>query len=258
MAFCTKCGKEITDGEICSCQSANTNSAANVDVTAAANGIVGSAKEMVADPETGAKNFVAGMTWVKAGVLTAIYAVMTVLFNVFSKIAYNIDRKKELKKSYKKVEDYIDMDFDEYLEEYGESMYDLGEFIKGIFTDIIYLVAGIAITAVVFYFAIKLIKKIQITWQAAFAISVIDLMIMIPLTLVYEVIGLLPDITILAWIMSAISSVRGLGATLLTYFGLKSKCNDSTSTVYVAIPAYAVCSIAITFVNFLLNSLIFN
>ncbi len=257
MAFCTKCGRQINDGEVCSCQSGSMN----VDVSAVANGLIGSGKDIIADPEGGSGRFIAGITWAKVAILSAIYAIMTIIFNIFDKISRNIDTKKRLKETFEDNEDLydsLDIDFEDFLDDSNYPVYEFGDFIKGIFQDLIYIAAGIAITAVIFFFAMKLIQKIEITWQAAFALSVIDLIAMIPLTLCYEVLGLLPDFTLLSWIMSAIISVRGLLTTVLVYFGIKNVCGNSTSAIYVAVPAFAASSIAISFVNFLINSLIFN
>lgn len=251
MAFCTKCGKQLKDGEVCSCQGGK---ASNLDVTAAANGIMGAVKEIIADPQEGAKKFVAGISWVGMAVLAVIYALITVLTNVFYKVKANINHVSDLKD----WADDMDMDYEDYVDEFDVDtlVYEVGDIIKGIFTDILQVAAGIAIMAVVTYFAVKLIKKIEITWKMAVAIAVIELVIIVPLTVVYRVLDFIPDFKLLSWILGAISSVRSWGAIILTYLGIKSVCGDSKSAIYVGLPTIAVVSIVSSLVSFLITSIL--
>lgn len=253
MAFCTKCGKEINDGEVCSCQT--VKAASGVDVADLATGIVGNAQEIIAEPESGVKKFVDGASWVTMSIMAGVYAIITVLFNIISKIKANIERKNYLED----WADDLDMDLDEYVDEYDVdvAVYEFGDFLKGAFIDILEVAAGIALMAVATYFAVMLIKKIKITWQQAFAIAVVELMVVVPLVLVNDILGLIPSFKLLSWIMSAISAVRNFGAIVLTYFGIKAVCGDSKSTVYAAVPAIAACSLASSLVFFILNSIFY-
>lgn len=249
MAFCPKCGKQINEGEQCSCQGAR---AANVDVAALANGVVGSAKDIIRDPEAGVNKFVAGANWLNAAVLTGLYALIEVIFSLWYMIKANMERKANLKE----YADDWDMDLDEYLDEMDIDLaaYDFGDMIKNVFMDILHVAAGVAVMAVVVFFVVKFVKKLQLTWKSAFAIATIELLIMIPLSLLNEVLGFLPDFKLLSWIMTAISSVQSWGAILLTFLGLKAICKDIKSTVYVMIPVCALCSIGSSLVYFLINS----
>ena len=257
MAFCTKCGKEINDGEVCSCQT--VKAASNVDVADRATGIVGNAQEIVADPEVGTKKFVEGASWVTMSIMAGIYAIITVLFNIISKIRTNIRHKKDTLEWVEDLADAMDMDVDEYCDEYDVDLivYKFGDFLKGAFIDILEVAAGIALMAVATYFAVILVKKIKITWQQAFAIAVVELMVVVPLVLVNNILGFIPSFKLLSWIMSAIYAVRNFGAIVLTYFGIKAVCGDSKSTVYAAVPAIAACSLASSLVFFILNSIFY-
>lgn len=272
MAFCPDCGKEIQDGEVCLCkQSANEAQATaqaeqttqtaqtvapnlNVDVKEIANGFFGLVKQIIADPKEGTKKFVKGISWLNIGIVAAIYAILDVLFGIWSKIEANIERRKNVKEFAEKM----GISFKKYVDEFDvdTSVYGFGDILKGAIMDVLQVAAGIAISAVVFYFAVKLIKKAKITWKMAFAIAVIELLAIVPCTLVYEILGLIPSFKLLSWIMSAVLAVRSFGSTILTYLGLESVCEDTKSTVYVAVPAWAICSIASSLVAFLLNSLL--
>lgn len=243
MAFCTSCGRPLQDGEICNCQNNNGfnnngfnnsgynngfNNNVNFDVKSETRGIVDSAKLIIADPKNGVSRFIAGTSKASMMVLAALYAIIVVLSNVLYKVQSNIKY----------------------------DLYETGEIIKGIFTDTLSALSDIAITAVVFYFVIKILTKCNVTWKQAFAIAVVDLMIMIPLLFVTEVLDLIPDFKLLSWVISAIVSVRSWGSTILTYLGLKSVCGDTRSTIYVSVPAMAVISIISSLINFLIYSIL--
>ena len=210
-------------------------------------------KTIVTDPKEGVKRFVDGANWIIMGIMAVIYAGITVLSNV----VYKIQRNFKDKEYWEEIADDMDMDLADYIDEFDIDVYsyEFGDIVKGVFIDILEVIATIGITAVVFFFAVKLIKKIQITWKQAFAIATIELLIFIPLTIVYKVFDLIPDFKLLSWIMSMIISVRSWGSAIITYLGLKSVCEDTKSTIYVSVPAVAVISLANSFVFFLLTSL---
>ena len=161
-------------------------------------------------------------------------------------------------KSLEEIADDLDMDLEDYIDDFNvdELRYEVGDIFKGVFMDILYVAAGIAITAAVFFFAIKLIKKVQISWKQAFAIATIEYLIIIPVFVVIRVLDFIPDFKLLSWIMSAIGSARGFIATILTYLSVKSVCEDTKSTVYTCVPAYAVISIVSSLIYFVLGSIL--
>lgn len=254
MAFCTKCGKEVADGEVCSCQ-ATKAAPVNVDVAGEAGNIIGNAMDIVGDPEGGVARFLAGISWAKVVVLTAIYAILDVIYGLWYKIKANIDYKNMLEDS----ADDLDMDLDEYMDWLdidSASRYGAGDIVKGIFMDILGVAAAVAVTALVFWLAFKFIKKTQITWQKAFGIAVIDFLIAIPLFVVYHVLDFVPDFKLWAWILSAISAVNIWGQKIITYLAVRSECEDTKSAVYVAVPSIAAISLLTSFVSFILTSLL--
>lgn len=254
MAFCTKCGKEVADGEVCSCQATNA-SPVNVNVAGEAGNIIGNAMDIVGDPEGGVARFLAGVSWAKVVVLTAIYAILDVIYGLWYKIKANIDYKNMLEDS----ADDLDMDLDEYMDWLdidSASRYSAGDIIKGIFMDILGVAAAVAVTALVFWLAFKFIKKVQITWQKAFGIAVIELLVVIPLLLAYRILDFIPDFKLWAWILSAIWAVKSWGSVIITYLAVRSECEDTKSAIYVAVPSIATISLLTAFVNFILTSLL--
>ncbi len=218
------------------------------------NDIIGSVKAIIADPKEGAKKFVDSISWIAMAVMTAVYAVLDVIYGIWIKVKANIEHYENLEDA---ADDW-DMDVEDYIDDFNldESIYEVGDIIKGVLMDILYVAAGVAITAVVFFFAIKLIKKVQITWKQAFAISVIDYLIIIPVFVVIRVLDFIPDFKLLSWIMTAITSAKSFIATILTYLGVKSVCEDTKSTVYTCVPAYAVISIVSSLIYFILGSIL--
>lgn len=234
----------------------------NIDVKATATGFVGMVKEIIANPVEGVKNFVNNVSWIVMAILVAVNAIINVVRGIVDNIKHDInaleyynDRKDDLED----LADMADMDLDDYLDYYdieleADTVGVLG-YIKDVIFDIINVAAGIAIVAVVFFFAVKLINKIQMTWKQAFAIATINLLIYLPLRLVTEFLGIIPSFTLLSWIISAIVSVRSWGGTILTFLAVDSVCGDTKKTIYAGVPAMAVISLASSFVWFLLYSL---
>lgn len=261
MAICPNCGKEVNEGAVCSCQqTAQAKPASNIDVQAMATGFVAMVKEIIANPVAGVKNFVNNVSWIVMAILVAINAIINVVDGVFEKIKHNINAIKYFKDQedhYEDMADMLDMDLDDYIDEYNLEPDTIGifDFIKDAFFDVVYVAAGVAIVAVVFFFAVKLINKIQMTWKQAFAIATINLLIYLPLRLVTEFLGIIPSFTLLSWIISAISSVSSWGGTILRFLAVDSVCGDTKKTIYAGVPAVAVISLATSFVWFLLYSL---
>ncbi len=318
MAFCSQCGKELKDGEICSCRktadkavetasatateatmtatateatvtateatmTATAAEAAETTITATAtttatretgksatqanvqaakekatefaNGIVGYVKEIIAKPTDGVKKFVDTISWLNMIIIMGVYAVINIVFDVISMIKGNITYKNAIKDS----ADDLDMDLDDYLDmtNMDEIQYEAGDFIKGILTDVLNVVAFVAVSAVVVYFAIKLIKKTQTTWQKAVAIAVVGMLISAPCTLITKVLGLLPSMKLISWVSGAVGTVRQWGSVLLMYLGVRSVCGDTDSAIKVMIPSAAVYSIVLSVVSFLINSLFY-
>lgn len=260
MAFCPNCGKEVKDGEVCSCQAANQSAkakaAVNIDVNAMATGFVGTVKEIIADPSAGAKKFVDGVNWIVIALLAVVYALINVVTNVIDKIARNIEMMKNFKENedhYEDMADMLDMDLEDYIDKYDlePNTYGIFDFIKGAISDVLYVAAGIAITALVIFFAVKLINKINMTWKQAFAIATIDLLIYLPIRVVTEVLGILPDFRLLSWIISALWALTW-GGTILEFLGLKSVCGDTKKAVYAGVPAMAVISLVSSVVNMII------
>ena len=111
MAFCTRCGRPLQDGEVCNCQNNSINNTVNFDVKSETKGIVESAKEIIADPQGGVSKFIAGVNQISMILLTAVYALIVILSNVFYKIGANLDNIKRLKD----IADDYDMDYDDYI-----------------------------------------------------------------------------------------------------------------------------------------------
>ncbi len=259
MAFCPNCGKEVKDGEVCSCQTANQSAkakvASNIDVNAMATGFVATVKEIIANPSEGAKKFVDGVNWIIIAILTAVYALINMVTGVINKIVANFEANKERKEFYEEIADKLDMDLDDYVDEYDvdldATIYEFPDIIKGAISSVLSVAAGIAITALVIFFAVKLINKINMTWKQAFAIATIDLLIYLPVRVVVEVLGILPDFRLLSWIISALWALTW-GGTVLEFLGLRSVCGDTKKAVYAGVPAM----VAISFIGSIVNLII--
>lgn len=252
MAFCSKCGKEIADGQVCSCQ--KTKSSANIDVANEATNLVTNVIDVASDPEGGVSRFLNSASWAKIAILTAIYAVLDVIYGIFSKVKSNIRHKKDLEE----YADNLDMDLDEYLDFLdidSEKLYEIGDIVKGVFNDIISVAVAVAIAALVFWLAFKFISKAEISWKKAFAIATIDLLIAIPVFVVYHVLDFIPDFKLLSWILSSISAFGVWGEKIIAYLAIRSESDDTKSAIYVAAPSILATTFLTIFANFLINSL---
>lgn len=207
-------------------------------------------KDIVCEPEQGTRKMVEDADWGQVGIITAIYALFELIFGIWYKIDANFDNRKRIKET---CETY-DMNFNTYVEKFNVevNVYGFGDILKGMFMDVLQAAAGIAVTALVLFFAVKLIAKLQITWKQAFMIAVLELIVIVPVNLLYKILGIIPSFTLLTWIMSAVWAAKSMGSMALTLLGIRAVCSNMKDTVYVAIATCFAGSVATALVNFLI------
>ena len=98
MGFCPKCGKELADGEVCSCQAKKSSAINSAAVDNEVSGMVATAKELVLNPAQGVKNFVKNAGWLQVGVLAAIETILVIVFRMISMVRTNIRHYHDVKK----------------------------------------------------------------------------------------------------------------------------------------------------------------
>ena len=255
MGFCPKCGKQLKDGEVCNCQGAKKPLINQAAVEGQVGSIVDSVKNIVLAPAQGIKNFINTASWLQVGILACLEAIFTILFSVLSMIKADLRYRSELKKFAEKT---YDMKLDKYLKEYKVDghIYKFGDYIKDAFTELLTVAAMVALGAVVIYFAAKLLKKVQITWKQAFALSAVQALVVVPVAIVSGVLSLfLGSITFFSWIISTIRGFETVTVILMFYLGFESFDADSKTSVYASCASFAVLAFANRFVSFLFDKI---
>lgn len=250
MAFCPKCGKQIADGATCDCQDKVITTA---QAKEAATGALGSAVDIISDPVGGVKRFIDSVTWIRTIVLVAI----SYLISVIVDLKYYLKANHEHKKWLEDAADRLDMDIDEYCDEFDidEVQYGFGKIFKAEIQDLLLAVASVAITAVVIFFVFKLFNQVVITWEKAFAMATITMLVTIPCSVVNFILGLIPSFKLLSWIMSSITACSVAIQAMLTYTAYKGEVVDTKKCIYTFVIAETVGTFAYLFVSFLINAL---
>ena len=163
MAFCTNCGRQLADGEVCTCQQNNAQSVPqgmpyaqpqqatpnkSVDMGGAFSKAIDHIKNTIKKPITAAEEYYENGTIpssaVLVGMITVLYVIATVL-NLISKILYALTTAKKTAKPYYKL---LDMSYGEYLEFEDITRWDIlnaagidgGTIVQSVFFPIIYIV----------------------------------------------------------------------------------------------------------------------
>ena len=225
MAFCPNCGKEVKDGEVCSCQQGKKPVINQAAVNAQVDNISGNVKNIVLAPAQGIKSFVNTAEWLHIAILAVLQFLFIIVFRFFEMIKANAKYVSSLKKSAKK----FDVDYKEYIDELDINpyIYSFGDFVKEFFERLIITAAVIAITAVLVYFFSKLIKKVQVSWQVSFATATVTSFVIIP-------------------------------STVMIYFAINSFDEDSRTSVYTTCATLVAVAFLRSFITFLVDNVFFN
>lgn len=249
MGFCPKCGKELADGEVCSCQAKKSSAINSAAVDNEVSGMVATAKELVLNPAQGVKNFVKNAGWLQVGVLAAIETILVIVFRMISMVRTNIRHYNDVKK----WADQADMSVSKYLKWTGidKYTYGFGDFFKQAFVSLLTTVAILALMAVIIYFAAKLIKKAQVTWTQSFAVAAVQAYVVVPCIIVNGLLGFLSGITFFSWIISTVNMFKNAAVGVMYYLAFKSFDDDSKTSVYATVLSFTAIQFVSLIVNFL-------
>lgn len=210
-------------------------------------------KEIIANPSEGVRKYVEKATWIRSIILVCVSYVISLVFSVIGYIKDNAEHAKMIRKWARQA----DMSVSKYCRTYDvdEVRYTFGEIFKLEFKSLLVTVIGVAITAAAIYLAIVLIGKAVVSWEQAFAIATIGLLVSIPCGLVTKVLGLIKTFALLSWIISAIGSFSFIVQMILLYLAVGSLVVDTKKWVYTLVIAYTTDSFVSSFVNYIIGKI---
>lgn len=173
MKFCTKCGRQLEDGEECTCQSEKTageGQAATAEAAAPASkpiitkeqaaeismGVLKYAKDFFKNPTAASEEVVGEHSLVTVGALVALNAVLQVLYTIIHLVVYTVKYKYS---------------------------YNVGDWLKAIFGDIVWWIAIPAALAGLIWVCGKFIEKQNINFKKALSVFAIPAIPLLAFTL---------------------------------------------------------------------------
>lgn len=244
MAFCTKCGKEIPEGGVCSCQqdgASQTQTGAS-QKAAGAKGTPEVIKDVIdlfkgiKTPADAVGKYVDNAKVLSAVVLIAVCAVINAITNVLYVVGANLETAKAASKVYSTV-----FGSTYGIASMGQSIaLIVGKCILGFFLGLVTPFAVAAITALLFTVIIKAFDKAStITFQKSMVVASLSLAVAVPCELVGSIVAIIPFSffnTVGGWFTS-FGSAAGV---VLTVIGLRKIVKDDNHLVAV----YALATVA--------------
>lgn len=238
MAFCTKCGKEIPEGGVCSCQQAGasqTQSGAS-QKAAGAKGTPDFVKDVIElfkgakTPADAVGKYVDNAKVLSAVLLIAVCAVINAITNVLYVIGANLETARAASKLYSAV--------------LGSGVASIAlvavKCVIGFFLGLVTPFAVAAITALLFNVIIKAFDKAStVTFQKSMVVASLSLVVAVPCELVGSIIAIIPFSffnTVGGWFTSFGSAL----GVVLTVIGLRRIVKDDNHLVVV----YALATVA--------------
>lgn len=238
MAFCPKCGKQLADGEICSCQTVQPQQQAPVQPQAPVQqkapaqtpefikAILELFKGLFKKPADAVKNFVLKSPILSPVLLLAALSLISAIGELIRMIGVNASN--------------VPNSLSAML--YYEPVYSLLEMVGGFLGQILYMFAATALSAVVIMGVVNALEKNKkVTYTQAFAVAAIGYLFTVPFSLVGTLIGIIPATFfgyVKSWFVSA-GSALGLVSTII---GLRAIEEDDNHMplVYVIVAVVTV------------------
>ena len=259
MSFCTKCGKQLADGEVCSCQAQQgmpqpvtpvtpvtpvapqpqqTYSQPQQSVKAAGStpdfigDIMGFFKGVIKTPADAVRTFVSKGSLITSLIILAVCAVVTMLSDILYKIIANVRYEQA-------VQDVNLWDPSTWV--VSEPMYSSSKIVLGAFGDLFFTFASAAIIAGVMYALIKYVfeKDSDVKFGQLLAIMALVELIQLPFSLVSTIFSYF-GVAFISRVGGWISSFGGAFSTVALFVGLKANIkNDNNMFLVYAVAAFA-------------------
>ena len=241
MKFCTKCGRQLEDGEVCNCQQEQNTEAAAADAAAQpqaskpiitkeqateiSKGMLAYAKDFFKNPVAASEAVVGEHSLVTVAGLVVVNAVLEVLYTIIHLIVYAV----------------------KYNRSYG-----VGDWLKSIFCDIVWWIAIPAAFAGLIWVCGKFVEKQEVNFKKALSVFAIPAIPLLAFT-VFKLLRLVLTHSFFAVIFGFIQAGIGGIMLCLTGIGITKVMPKSDKFIY----SIGVICAGLWFVDWLVTSAIF-
>ena len=274
MAFCTKCGKPLAEGEVCSCQQTpvqTQGAAPQQPVTppvmqqaapqgtpamqpAQPNAVGEFFKElwvlilgMLKTPVATISNYVGKAEVKYAFVLIGVNAVVAALVRLFGilkmKSASSISDL-----SYSDISDIFNMAMGSSAK--SSSSYTAGFVVKNMLFSLLFvIVAAVVVAAVILLFA-NVLAKVKVSFTQALCIASLTAVFVAPASLIAFIFGLF-NMGFFTELGSCVSAFAAAAGAVFVFFGIRAVCRNEDKIPYIAGLASAISGFAVYIVGLL-------
>lgn len=241
MKFCTKCGRQLEDGEVCTCQQGQNTEAAAADAAAQpqaskpiitkeqateiSKGMLSYAKDFFKNPVAASEAVVGEHSLVTVAGLVVVNAVLEVLYTIITLIVNTVKYKWS---------------------------YGVGEWLKSIFSDIIWWIAIPAAFAGLIWVSGKFIEKQEVNFKKALSVFAIPAIPLLAFT-VFKLLRLVLTHSFFSVIFGFLNAGIGGIMLCLTGIGITKVMPKSDKFIY----SIGVICAGLWFVDWLVTSAIF-
>lgn len=197
MAFCTKCGRQLQDGEVCNCQQQptmapqQTAQAQQVAAVKAAGSnafaeIMDLIKGIFTQPAECVASYVSKASVVMIAILIGAQAIMNALVRLFAMLVAN----SKVKSSVKSFDDALNLLQDYYTSGSAKLKYSTGDMFLNMFKEILEVAVAAAIFALVVWLLVKAFDKVNATFMQSLAVYSLTCVLGVPAKFLNWVVGL--------------------------------------------------------------------
>lgn len=271
MSFCPMCGKQLQEGEVCTCQNrsgaaqgaySQPQGAYSQSQTAQPQGmytqpqgtsntmpefvsdIIELVKGFIKKPADATKEYVNKGDFASSGIIVAICAVVSMFVRLIVMVAANI-------KAEANASDYINP-WDPTTWSKPEPVYSAGEIVLNMFGEVVTTIALAAVFAGVLMLVLNMLvqKNDKVKFGQSLAVIAAASLIELPFDLVASLVRLVP-VSLFSWVAGWIGTFGGAAYMIILFFGIKKLVKDDNHMlVTYAITAFAVAVVS-TFLNLL-------
>ncbi len=276
MAFCTKCGRPLQDGEVCNCQqqaapqitpenaanaapqssmqtvsqaASNVAGAAMAAATRAANsetamGIAALLKGLFTSPVETIAEYVAKVNVALVCIFVGGSAIVDMLVRLFRMLIANAEAKKVSKSD----DWWAQLDYAYNSAKGNKAVYDAGDIFKNMFQELLDVAVAAVLFSVIVMLFIKLIDKVNVTFMQTLAVFSLTCLLAIPADLLSWLVGL-TDIGFFDELSTCISVFARMVGYVFVFFGIKALSKNEKSLPLTVGVTY----VAISFASWLIT-----
>ncbi len=222
MSFCPKCGRQLSDGEVCNCQAQNTQQVQSDAQTQSTQQAPKQTLPMVKEltdllsgifkkPADAVKKYVSNASMEAPAILILVLAFISALGKLLRMLYVNFTTKSSLK-SLADLANLIS----------GKTKaYSAGQIAAGFFTRFVEVIAIAALTAAIIMLIINAFEKDKkVTYKQTLAIASLSILVTIPFTFAGTIIAMIPA-SFFGYLKSWMISFANGAGLVLTFIGIK-------------------------------------